>query len=76
MVACALVRDPKGFEEMKVSSVKKKFKDKAFARAISRENAGAAAEALGITLEEHIENLIIGMGKREKELNAEGGSLL
>ncbi len=76
MVACALVRDPKGFDDMKVSSVRKKFKDKAFARAISRENAGQAAEDLGITLDEHIENLIAGMGKREKELNAEGGSLL
>jgi len=76
MVACALVRDPKGFSDMQVSSVRKKFKDKAFARAISRENAGKAAEDLGITLEEHIANLIKGMAARELELNAEGGSLL
>ncbi len=76
MVACALVRDPKGFVDMQVKSVRKKFKDKAFARAISRENAEIAAQELGITLDEHIENLIIGMGKREQELNAEGGSLL
>lgn len=76
MVACALVRDPKGFNEMQVKSVMKKFKDKAFARAISRENAGLAAEDLGITLEGHISNLIAGMSKREIELNNMGQSLL
>ncbi len=76
MVACALVRDPRGFTDMQVKSVRKKFKDKAFARAISRENAEAAVAEMGITLEEHIENLIVGMGKRELELNAEGMSLL
>jgi putative nucleotidyltransferase with HDIG domain len=76
MVACALVRDPKGFSEIQVKSVKKKLKDKAFARAISRENAEVAAAELGITIDEHIENLIAGMGKRELELNAEGTSLL
>lgn len=76
MVACALVRDPRGFETMQVKSVKKKFKDKAFARAISRENAEIAVAEMGITLEEHIENLIAGMGKRELELNAFGASLL
>ncbi len=76
MVACALVRDPRGFEDMQVKSVKKKFKDKAFARAISRENAEAAVLEMGLTLDEHIENLIVGMGKRELELNTTGASLL
>jgi len=76
MVACALVRDPRGFEDMQVKSVKKKFKDKAFARAISREHAESAVAEMGITLDEHIENLITGMGKRERELNAIGSSLL
>lgn len=75
MVACALVRDPKGFT-MEVKSVKKKFKDKAFARAISRDMAPAAAEELGVEFDQHIQNLIAGMGKREEELNAMGMSLL
>ncbi len=75
MVACALVRDPKGFT-MEVKSVKKKFKDKAFARAISRENAPIAAEELGVDFDQHIQNLITGMGKREEELHATGQSLL
>ncbi|MEI8216280.1 MAG: HD domain-containing protein [Eubacteriales bacterium] len=76
MVACALVRSPKGFEDMQVKSVMKKFKDKAFARAINRENAGIAAMDLGITLEEHIDNLIVGMRVREAELNSLNQSLL
>lgn len=75
IVACALVRDPKGFT-MEVKSVKKKFKDKAFARAISREAAPDAAAELGVSFEEHIQNLITGMAKREAELNAIGQSLL
>jgi putative nucleotidyltransferase with HDIG domain len=76
IIACALVRDPKGFEDMQVKSVLKKFKDKAFARAISREHAGEAVAEMGITLEAHVENLIQGMGKRELELNVLGSSLL
>lgn len=76
MVACALVRSPRGFDEMQVKSVMKKFRDKAFARAISRENADIAAVDLGITLEEHIANLIEGMKAREEELNLIGQSLM
>ncbi len=75
MVACAMVRDPKGFT-MEVKSVKKKFKDKGFAKAINREEAPLAAEELGVPFDEHIQNLITGMGKREAELTEVGLSLM
>ncbi|MEG2199250.1 MAG: HAD family hydrolase, partial [Anaerovorax sp.] len=75
MVACALVRDPKGFT-MEVKSVKKKFKDKGFAKAISRAEAPLAAQELGLAFDQHIANLIAGMAKHEAQLNEMGKSLL
>jgi putative nucleotidyltransferase with HDIG domain len=54
LVACALVRPSKSFADLEVSSVKKKLKDKAFARAVSRDDIRAGAEELGVPLDEHI----------------------
>ena len=54
VVACALVRPSKSLLDMEVSSVKKKFKDKAFARGVSREDVLQGAAELGVPLEEHI----------------------
>jgi predicted hydrolase (HD superfamily) len=53
IVACALVR-PDRLEGLGSSSVKKKMKDKAFARAVSREDILRGAEELGVPLDEHI----------------------
>jgi predicted hydrolase (HD superfamily) len=53
IVACAMVR-PNKIADLGASSVKKKMKDKAFARAVSREDITRGAEELGANLDEHI----------------------
>jgi len=55
LTACALVRPDTSVAEVKVKSVKKKLKDKAFARGVNREDVRSGAEALGVDLGEHIE---------------------
>jgi predicted hydrolase (HD superfamily) len=54
LVACALVRPSRSLRDLAVSSVKKKLKDKAFARGVSREDVLQGAAELGVPLEEHI----------------------
>lgn len=61
ITAVALVRPSKKIAEVEVSSVKKKFKDKAFARQVSREDIFQGAQELGISIEEHIETVLKGM---------------
>ena len=58
ILACALVRPDKSLDTLEVKSVKKKMKDKAFAKAVNREILTNTAEALGITVDEHIDFLI------------------
>ncbi len=55
LTACALVRPDKAVAEVKVKSVKKKLKDKAFARGVNRDDVRNGAEELGVDLGEHIE---------------------
>ena len=64
LVACALVRPSKSFADLEVSSVKKKLKDKAFARGVNRDDLRKGAEELGIPLDEHIANVIAFMRER------------
>jgi predicted hydrolase (HD superfamily) len=54
LTACALVRPDKAIAEVKVKSVKKKLKDKAFARGVNRDDVRNGAEELGVDLGEHI----------------------
>lgn len=54
ITAVALVRPNKSLGEVKVSSVKKKFKDKAFARTVNRDDIIRGATELGVDLDEHI----------------------
>ena len=54
IIACALVRPDKSLENLEVKSVVKKFKDKAFARAVNRETLIDGAQQLEIDLNEHI----------------------
>ncbi len=57
LIACALVRPDRSLETLKVSSVRKKMKDKAFAAAVNREEIVQGTEELGLTLDEHIDNV-------------------
>jgi putative nucleotidyltransferase with HDIG domain len=54
LVACALVQPSKALADVKPASVKKKLKDKAFARSVSRDDIYHGAQELGADLEEHI----------------------
>ena len=56
--AVALVRPSKSLNDLKVSSVKKKMKDKAFAKEVNRDDIIIGAEELGVELDEHI-NFVI-----------------
>ncbi len=58
LVACALVRPDKSLNNMEVKSVRKKLKDKAFARSVNREDIYQGAEELGVDLDEHIRFVI------------------
>ena len=54
LIACALVRPSKKLAEVEVSGVKKRMKEKAFARSVDRDAIFKGAEVLGIPLDEHI----------------------
>lgn len=58
VTAVALVRPSKSIRDVDVRSVKKKMKDKAFARAVNREDIVRGAEALGMPLDDVIQNVI------------------
>lgn len=67
ITACALVR-PKKISDLEVSSVKKKMKDRAFAKNVSREDILKGAEELGVNLDEHIRFTIEAMKSISPEL--------
>jgi putative nucleotidyltransferase with HDIG domain len=54
LTACTYVRPSKSILDLEVDSVKKRMKDKAFARGVSRDDVRKGAEELGLPLEEHI----------------------
>ena len=58
VTAAALVRPSKSVLDLEPSSVTKRMKDNAFARAVSREDLRKGAEELGVPLDEHIKNVI------------------
>jgi predicted hydrolase (HD superfamily) len=68
LVACALVRPSRSLQDLEVSSVKRKLKDKAFARGVSRDDVYRGAEELGVPLDEHIGFVIAALRPREREL--------
>ena len=68
LTACALVKPSKSIAEVEVASVRKKMKDKAFARAVHRESILAGAAELGVDLDTHIGFCIEAMKRRAAEL--------
>jgi predicted hydrolase (HD superfamily) len=67
IVACALPR-PNQISDLKLKSVKKKFKDKKFAAGANRDDIRQGAEELGIELDEHISFVIDAMREVKEEL--------
>jgi putative nucleotidyltransferase with HDIG domain len=68
LVACALVRPSRSLQDLEVSSVKKKLKDKAFARGVSREDVTRGAEEIGVPLDEHIAFVLATLRPHEQTL--------
>ena len=68
LVACALVRPSRSLQDLEVSSVKKKLKDKAFARGVSREDVVQGAAEVGVPLDEHIAFVLGALRPHERTL--------
>ena len=68
LVACVLVRPSRSLDDLEVSSVKKKLKDKAFARTVNRDDIRQGAEELGVDLDEHIRFVIDALRPVQKEI--------
>jgi len=68
LTACALVKPSKKIAEVEVASVRKKMKDKAFARGVNREDVIQGAAELGVDLDAHIAFCLNAMKKRADEL--------
>jgi predicted hydrolase (HD superfamily) len=72
VTACSLVRPSKSVLDLEAPSVVKRMKDKAFARAVSREDLRRGAEEIGLPLEAHIANVILFMRERADALGLRG----
>ena len=73
VVAVTLVRPSKSITDVELSSVKKKMKDKAFARAVNREEIVHGAERLGMPLDDVITNVIAALKADADRLGLAGG---
>ena len=72
VTAASLVRPSKSILDLEPASVVKRMKDKAFARAVKREDLRKGAEELGLPLDEHIGNVIAFMRERADALGLRG----
>jgi putative nucleotidyltransferase with HDIG domain len=74
LTACSYVKPGRSIQEVDVKSVRKKLKDKAFARNVNRDDIVRGAAELGVDLDEHIEFCIRAMQDHAAELGLAGGS--
>jgi predicted hydrolase (HD superfamily) len=74
LTACALIKPSKSIHEVEAASVKKKLKDKAFARGVNRDDIYKGAEELGVPLDEHIAFCIAALRGVAPELGLNGSS--
>jgi putative nucleotidyltransferase with HDIG domain len=72
ITAASLIRPTKSVLDLEPSSVVKRMKDKAFARAVNRDDLRRGAQELGLPLEEHIQNVIAFMRERADTLGLRG----
>jgi putative nucleotidyltransferase with HDIG domain len=71
--AVALVRPSRAVADVTAAAVRKKMKDKAFARAVSREDMLHGAEALGVDFDSHVEFVVVAMATIADQLGLAGG---
>ncbi len=74
ITACALVRPNKSIMELEAKSVTKRFKDKAFARSVNRDDILKGAEELGVPIEEHVAFCIEAMRGIADQLGLKGNA--
>src|SRR5580693_8286788 len=74
LTACSYVKPSRSIHEVETKSVRKKLKDKAFARAVNRDDIVNGASELGIDLDQHIEFCILAMQARAGELGLAGAA--
>ncbi|MGH9713063.1 MAG: HDIG domain-containing metalloprotein [Candidatus Acidiferrales bacterium] len=74
LTACALIKPSKSIHEVEAASVKKKLKDKAFARGVSRDDVYKGAEELGVPLDEHIAFCVEALRTVATDLDLNGNS--
>ena len=72
LTACSYVKPSKSIHEVETKGVRKKMKDKAFARAVNRDDITRGAEELAVELDEHIEFCIRAMQAKATELGLAG----
>jgi len=72
ITAVALVRPSRSLYDLTASSVKKKWKDKAFAAAINREEIASNTQVYGMELWQHVDYVILAMRKIAQQLDLEG----
>jgi putative nucleotidyltransferase with HDIG domain len=72
LTACSYIRPSKSVLDLEVSSVKKRLKDKAFARGVSREDVIKGAEELGVPLDEHVAFCITALRENADALGLRG----
>ena len=72
LTACSYVKPNRSIHEVDTKSVRKKLKDKAFARSVHREDITNGAQELGVDLDQHIEFCIEAMKQRAAELGLAG----
>src|SRR5437588_5688320 len=74
LVACALVRPSRSLDDLEVSSVKKKLKDKAFARTVNRDDIRQGVAELGAQRDEHIRFRIDALKPVQEKIGLKGNS--
>jgi putative nucleotidyltransferase with HDIG domain len=74
LTACSYVKPGRSIQEVDVKSVRKKLKDKAFARNVNRDDIVRGAAEMGVDLDEHIDFCIRAMQAHADELGLAGGS--
>jgi len=72
VIAVALVRSSKSIFDVDLAAVKKKLKDKAFARAVNREDIARGAEALDMSLDDLIQQVIMALRESADQLGVQG----